>query len=97
MQGLPLFAAEPRGLPLGTTLLPEYLQQLGYVTHGIGKWHLGYYRREYLPTRRGFDSFLGYYNGAISYYDFILETASVGVGRSQRPAGRRRRLARCHG
>ncbi|KAJ1529683.1 hypothetical protein ONE63_006438 [Megalurothrips usitatus] len=80
MQGPPILAAEPRALPLGHTLLPEYLQTLGYVTHGIGKWHLGYHRTAYLPTRRGFDTFLGYYNGALSYYDHILEATYPDYG-----------------
>lgn len=87
MQGEPILSAEPRALPLGTPLLPEYLQQLGYVTHGVGKWHLGYHRKEYLPTRRGFDTFLGYYNGFVSYYDHIIEATvrPPEVGRWTRP------------
>jgi arylsulfatase A-like enzyme len=70
MQGSPLSAGEPRALPLGK-ILPQYLKDLGYTTRIIGKWHLGYYKDEFTPTRRGFDSFLGYLNGFISYYDHI--------------------------
>ena len=72
MQGFPIEAPEPRALPEGK-ILPQYLKDLGYVTHMVGKWHLGYYKEKYIPTRRGFDTFLGYYNGALSYYDHILQ------------------------
>ena len=47
------------GLPLRETLLPQHLVNLGYSTHHIGKWHLGYYNESYLPTRRGYHSFFG--------------------------------------
>lgn len=70
MQGWPLSAAEPRALPPGK-ILPQYLKDLGYTTRIVGKWHLGYYKKELTPTYRGFDSHMGYFNGFTSYYDHI--------------------------
>jgi arylsulfatase A-like enzyme len=72
MQGDSLVAAEPRGLPPGK-ILPQYLKDLGYTTRAVGKWHLGFYKREVTPTYRGFDSHLGYWNDYVSYYDYILQ------------------------
>jgi len=34
----------------------------------IYRWHLGYCDYDYLPTRRGFDSFYGFYLGSQDYY-----------------------------
>ncbi|CAG2066655.1 unnamed protein product, partial [Timema podura] len=90
MQGYPLLGAEPRGLPPGK-LLPEYLRDLGYTNRAIGKWHLGFYKRELTPTYRGFDSHLGYWTGFVSYYDYILQdktgnsTGSTSVATSPWP------------
>lgn len=72
MQGYPMLAAEPRGLPL-QKILPQYLKDVGYVTRAVGKWHLGFYRKEFTPVYRGFDSHLGYWTGSISYYDHIVQ------------------------
>lgn len=72
MQGLPIGATEPRALPPGK-ILPQYLKELGYTTQMVGKWHLGFYKEEFTPTYRGFDSHLGYYNGLTSYYDHITQ------------------------
>jgi arylsulfatase A-like enzyme len=72
MQGNPMLAAEPRGLP-PRKILPQYLKDLGYMTRAVGKWHLGFYRKEFTPIYRGFDSHLGYWAGSISYYDHIVQ------------------------
>ena len=72
LQGYPLKAGEKTALPLNFTILPEYLKNLGYRTHLIGKWHLGYYQSRFMPTERGFDDYLGYLNGAISYFSHEL-------------------------
>lgn len=56
-----------KGLPLREKLLPEYLQDAGYQTFAIGKWHLGPNRLPYHPTSRGFDHFYGHLGGFINY------------------------------
>ncbi|XP_063053114.1 arylsulfatase A-like [Engraulis encrasicolus] len=48
------------GLPLNETTIAEVLKPLGYNTAMMGKWHLGVgLNGTYLPTRQGFDSYLG--------------------------------------
>ncbi|XP_048481188.1 arylsulfatase B [Plutella xylostella] len=80
MQHTVLFAMEPRGLPLSEKLLPQHLQGLGYSTHLVGKWHLGFHRREYLPMSRGFDSHLGFWSGRIDHFDHIsMENGTWGT------------------
>jgi arylsulfatase A-like enzyme len=68
--GLQLSVVRPwaqYGLPLDERTLPQALKEAGYRTAIAGKWHLGHFRPEYLPTRRGFDLQYGHYNGAINY------------------------------
>ena len=52
----------------GDARSPQRLKEAGYATAIVGKWHLGHFRPEYLPTRRGFDHQYGHYNGAIDYF-----------------------------
>ena len=56
------------GLPLDERTLPQALKAAGYETSICGKWHLGHFTPEYLPTRRGFDHQYGHYNGALDYF-----------------------------
>jgi len=61
-------SASPYGMPLNLTILPQELQKVGYATHMIGKWHLGFFAPEYLPTARGFETFIGFYGGEEDYF-----------------------------
>ena len=57
------------GLPLTETFGVKRLQQIGYRTGLIGKWHLGY-PENYHPNKRGFDEFYGLLQGSRSYYPY---------------------------
>lgn len=61
------YPSEPACLPLSLPLLPRALAALGYQSHMIGKWHLGYAEEGCAPWARGFESFFGYLNGAEGY------------------------------
>lgn len=61
------------GLPLDERTLPQALKEAGYETAITGKWHLGHFKPEYLPTRRGFDHQYGHYNGALDYFTHIRD------------------------
>ena len=54
-------------VPLRHTLLPDRLRAEGYRTYGIGKWNIGHCNEAYLPWARGFDYFLGYFSGGMTY------------------------------
>lgn len=69
MQGTPITAGEERHIPWDMPTLPERLKELNYSTHLVGKWHIGSAYRNATPTRRGFDSHYGYWNGYIGYFD----------------------------
>lgn len=58
----------PWGLPLAERTLPQALREAGYTTAITGKWHLGEFRPEYRPTRRGFEHQYGHMFGALNYF-----------------------------
>ena len=35
----------------------------------VGKWHLGFCNESFTPKKRGFDSFVGFYTGAETYFN----------------------------
>jgi len=61
--------ADAGGFPPTIPLLPEMFRRLGYRTHLVGKWHLGYCRPELLPTHRGFDTFYGQYRPQAGHFN----------------------------
>ncbi|KAH9499681.1 hypothetical protein Btru_074419 [Bulinus truncatus] len=67
-QHLVIINNQPVCVPLSRNFLPQVLKANGYVTHMVGKWHLGFCQWECTPTYRGFDSFYGYYNGGENYF-----------------------------
>ena len=73
MQSNVLVGAAAAALPLNFKLMPEYLNDLGYHSVMVGKWHLGSSRAVYTPTRRGFTSHVGYWTGHEDYYDHTAE------------------------
>uniref|UniRef100_A0A914XKR1 Sulfatase N-terminal domain-containing protein n=1 Tax=Plectus sambesii TaxID=2011161 RepID=A0A914XKR1_9BILA len=61
-------------VPIEYPFFPERLAKFGYNRYMVGKWHLGYCKHDYLPTKRGFEKFFGYYGGAENYYTHKEDT-----------------------
>ncbi|MGJ8679469.1 sulfatase-like hydrolase/transferase [Paraglaciecola sp.] len=55
------------GIPIEETYISKVLQDSGYYTGAIGKWHLGE-ESDYHPNNRGFDEFYGFLNGGHDYF-----------------------------
>jgi len=64
----------PNGLHPNEITLAEVLKKAGYTTACIGKWHLGD-QPEFLPTRQGFDYFLG-----LPYSDDMTHATGQRIG-----------------
>ena len=55
------------GLPQTEKTIPTILQQVGYISGVIGKWHLGAHISNH-PLNRGFDFFYGHLGGGHRYF-----------------------------
>lgn len=62
------------GLPHRERIIPQYLKDAGYATACFGKWNIGFAPGS-RPTERGFDEFLGFRSGNISYYEHLYQGA----------------------
>lgn len=58
------------GLAKSEVTIADRLQQAGYATALVGKWHLGYYP-DNGPVRHGFDQFVGHLHGATDYISHV--------------------------
>jgi len=59
------------GIDPGEKLFPKRLQDAGYVTGVVGKWHLGA-APPFHPLKRGFDYFYGFLGGGHDYFRIDL-------------------------
>jgi len=68
LQTIAIPSAATYGLATDEWLLPQALQQAGYTTAIVGKWHLGHADPKYWPRQRGFDYQYGPLLGEIDYF-----------------------------
>ena len=68
------------GIPRNMTTMASKLKSAGYATHAIGKWDVGMATPTHTPLGRDFDSWLGYWDHAVSYWtkrNGFLSTGNV--------------------
>ena len=67
-------------LPQDETTLADKLLAAGYSTALVGKWHLGYGRKKYTPTSRGFQRFFGSYEVGGDHYNHTVGPNTHALG-----------------
>lgn len=60
------------GIPLKEVFMSKVLQDAGYYTSAIGKWHLGA-APKFHPNKRGFDNFYGFLGGGHNYFPSVYQ------------------------
>jgi len=79
---------ERLGLDPNEKTFVKRLQEAGYHTGGIGKWHLGGSKKQY-PLNRGFDYYYGFLDGGHDYFKIDLSSGihyEAGLIRNKLPA-----------
>ena len=56
-----------QGIDVNETLMSTVLQEAGYFTGAIGKWHMGI-KPQFHPNTRGFDDYYGFLGGGHRYF-----------------------------
>ncbi|SFC04844.1 Arylsulfatase A [Algibacter lectus] len=72
------------GLPLEEKTFAKRMQETGYRTGIIGKWHLGA-AAPYHPNNRGFDHFYGFLSGGHTYFPEQVNTIIPLVNKKGKP------------
>lgn len=67
----PIHPAQPTALPAVFATLPNFLKPLGYATHFVGVWNLGFYKDEFTPENRGFDTAFAKWSGPGDYWTHV--------------------------
>ncbi|MGR5063522.1 sulfatase family protein [Photobacterium sp. DNB22_13_2] len=67
------------GVNVNEVMMSNVLQDAGYETYAIGKWHLGT-KDKYQPNARGFDHWFGY-RGASGYFQYRSELRAIKNGK----------------
>lgn len=65
----PPMYGDPGGLTIESLTLPWLLQQQGYYTQGVGKWHMGE-NEPNLPHNVGYDDYLGFLSVSDMYTEW---------------------------
>ena len=77
MRTIAFIIPDARGLPESEVSIGEKLQDIGYATHYVGKWHLGLKNESALPVNRGFYTFFGHLNGQIDHFSKVFGVGGV--------------------
>jgi arylsulfatase B len=57
-----------QGIPRNMTGIATKLRTAGYHTHFAGKWHCGLATFDHIPSGRGYDTSLNYFDAANDYF-----------------------------